>query len=147
MARSGRTGAGQRLATMKRVLIAEDEPSIVLSLEFLLKEAGYEIMTALDGAQALKLVAERKPDLVVLDIMLPLVNGFEVCRTIRADRSLDATRILVLTARGREHEVARGLAVGANAYLTKPFATRELMKKVTELLDAPAPASGGGVIE
>ena len=121
---------------MKRVLIAEDEPSIVLSLEFLLGEAGYEVFSAGNGAEALQLVRERKPDLLVLDIMLPVVDGFEVCRTLRADPELAGMRILMLTARGREHEAARGLALGANAYVTKPFGTRDLMKVVAELLES-----------
>lgn len=122
----------------RRILIAEDEPSIVLSLEFLLSEAGHEVFTATTGADALKLARERKPDLIVLDVMLPVVNGFEVCRTLRADPDLRGTRILMLTARGREQEVARGLALGANAYITKPFGTRELMKVVEGLLKGEA---------
>jgi DNA-binding response OmpR family regulator len=119
---------------VKRVLIAEDEPSIVLSLEFLLAEAGHEVFTARDGSEALATAAKHRPDLIVLDIMLPIVNGFEVCRSVRADAQLAATKILMLTARGREHEVARGLALGADAYVTKPFATRELMEIVGGLL-------------
>jgi len=122
----------------RRILIAEDEPSIVLSLEFLLSEAGHEVFTATTGTDALKLAQERKPDLIVLDVMLPVVNGFEVCRTLRADPDLRGTRILMLTARGREQEVARGLALGANAYITKPFGTRELMKVVEDLLKGEA---------
>ena len=127
---------------MKRVLIAEDEPSIVLSLEFLLAEAGHAVFTARNGSEALALAAQHRPDLVVLDIMLPLVNGFEVCRTIRADPRLNATKVLMLTARGREHEVARGLGVGADAYVTKPFATRELMEIVGRLLGSAATDHG-----
>ena len=121
---------------MKRVLIAEDEPSIVLSLEFLFAEAGYEVFTAENGAEALRLCEECTPDLLVLDIMLPVVDGFEVCRAVRANPALAATRILILTARGREHEAARGIALGANAYMTKPFGTRELMNTVHELLSS-----------
>ena len=121
---------------MKRILIAEDEPSIVLSLEFLLTEAGYEVFTAVNGADALKLAEQHKPDLLVLDIMLPVVNGFEVCRTVRSNPALRDMPILMLTARGREQEIARGLALGANAYVTKPFGTRELMSKIRELLAA-----------
>ena len=121
---------------MKRILIAEDEPSIVLSLEFLLTEAGYEVFTAVNGADALKLAEQHKPDLLVLDIMLPVVNGFEVCRTVRSNPALREMPILMLTARGREQEIARGLALGANAYVTKPFGTRELMSKIRELLAA-----------
>jgi len=118
----------------KKVLIAEDEPSIVMSLEFLLKAAGYEVTVALDGAEALRLMPAVHPDLVVLDIMLPSVSGFEVCRRIRDERAFKDTRILMLTARGRESEIDRGMAAGANAYMTKPFATRELMRVVGELL-------------
>jgi DNA-binding response OmpR family regulator len=120
---------------MKRILVAEDEPSIVLSLEFLLGEAGFEVFTAGNGMDALALAEQRKPDLLVLDLMLPIVNGFEVCRTLRANPALKDMRILMLTARGREHEVARGIALGANAYVTKPFGTRELMNVVRKLLD------------
>ena len=119
---------------MKRILLAEDEPSIVLSLEFLLGEAGYEVITAANGRDALGLAQQHKPDLLVLDIMLPVVDGFQVCRTLRADPELRDMRILMLTARGREHEVARGMALGANAYVTKPFGTRELLASIRELL-------------
>lgn len=123
---------------MKRVLIAEDEPSIVLSLEFLLRSAGHEVLTAGNGADALAIAEERRPDLIVLDVMLPAVDGFEVCRRLRANDALRATRVLMLTARGQEHEIARGLASGADAYVTKPFATRSLMETVAQLLaDAP----------
>jgi DNA-binding response OmpR family regulator len=118
----------------QRILIAEDEPSIVMSLEFLLKGAGYEVMIASDGNEALRLAVEQRPDLVLLDIMLPLVNGFEVCRRLRQDAALQHVPILLLTARGRESEIARGMALGASAYMTKPFATQELVRTVGNLL-------------
>ena len=118
----------------KKILIAEDEPNIVLSLEFLLKGAGYEVAVARDGSEALKFTGTLLPDLIVLDVMLPSVNGFEVCRRIRGNRETKDTRILILTARGRESEVEKGMAAGANAFLTKPFATKELVKAVAELL-------------
>lgn len=117
-----------------RVLIAEDEPNIVISLEFLLSEAGYEVATARDGTEALARAKALQPDLVVLDVMLPGVDGFEVCRRLRRDRELRGARILMLTARGRESEIARGIAAGADAYMTKPFSTKELMEAVTRLL-------------
>lgn len=125
---------------MKRVLIAEDEASIVLSLEFLLAAAGYEVFIARNGTDAIALAEKHRPDLLVLDIMLPAVNGFEVCSRLRANAELSELRILVLTARGREHEIERALALGANAYMTKPFGTRELMKVVKELLARNAAA-------
>jgi DNA-binding response OmpR family regulator len=118
----------------KKILIAEDEPNIVISLEFLLKEAGYEVAVARDGAEAIRLAGTRRPDLVVLDLMLPSVNGFEVCRWIRSNPGTRDIKIVMLTARGRESEMETGLASGVNAYMTKPFATRELMDTVAGLL-------------
>jgi DNA-binding response OmpR family regulator len=126
----------------KRILVAEDEPSIVVSLEFLLKGAGYEVVVARDGGEALAAATAQAPDLMVLDIMLPIVNGFEICRRVRQDPALRHVPILLLTARGRESEVAKGLALGANAYMTKPFATRELIRTVADLL-AAGPQGGG----
>ena len=122
----------------KRVLIAEDEPSIVLSLEFLLQGAGYEVTIARDGKEALSLAAHIRPDLIVLDIMLPLLDGFEVCRHVRANSTLGHTKILMLTARGHKNAVDRSLEVGADGYLTKPFSTRELIKIIIKLLTDPA---------
>lgn len=109
----------------------------MLSLEFLLAGAGYQVNTARDGAEAIRLADSLTPDLIVLDIMLPIVNGFEVCRHVRSQPGLGHVKILMLTARGRESEARKGLALGANAYMTKPFATRELVRTVAELL-APA---------
>jgi DNA-binding response OmpR family regulator len=120
-----------------RILIAEDEPNIVLSLEFLLKESGYDVAVARDGSQAIDLLRTFRPELIVLDVMLPSLDGFEVCRRVREDLATRDTKILMLTARGREHEVEKGLAAGANAYMTKPFATKELVKLVAELLRPP----------
>lgn len=117
-----------------RILIAEDEPNIVISLEFLLRGAGYEVAVARDGVAALELAKTFRPDLVVLDVMLPSMNGFEVCSRLRHGRDTRDTKILMLTARGRESEMEKGIAAGANAYMTKPFATKELMARVAELL-------------
>jgi DNA-binding response OmpR family regulator len=118
----------------RKILIAEDEPNIVISLEFLLKEAGYEVAVARDGSQALRLAGTLRPDLIVLDVMLPALNGFDVCRRLRASREAKHAKVLMLTARGRDSEVAKGIAAGADAYMTKPFATKELVSKVAELL-------------
>ena len=117
----------------RRILIVEDEPSIVASLEFLLKSAGHEVFVARDGEEALRQDAALDPDLVVLDVMLPAVSGFEVCRQIREKRAA-RTRILMLTARGQESEMQKGIAAGADAYMTKPFSTKELMQAVARLL-------------
>lgn len=127
-----------------RVLIVEDEDSILLSLEFLLTQAGYGVITARDGAAAVRLIQSETPDLVLLDVMLPLIDGFEVCRLVRSNPALRQPRIMMVTARGRETEIGRGLALGANAYLTKPFSTRELMEKVRDLLQGPVQPRAGG---
>lgn len=119
---------------VKRVLIAEDEPNIVISLEFLMQRSGYEIRTVSNGDDALRAAREFKPHLLLLDIMLPVRNGFEVCQLIRESPDLAAVKIIMLTAKGRESEVAKGLALGADAYITKPFATRELLETVRRLL-------------
>ena len=114
----------------KLVLVAEDEPNIVISLEFLLKGAGYEVTVARDGEDALRQVGMLRPDLVVLDIMLPSVSGFEVCRRIRERRESKDTKILMLTARGLESEIEKGMAAGANAYHQKPVRRADLVATV-----------------
>lgn len=118
----------------KKILIAEDEPSIALSLEFLLRGVGYEVAVTRNGNEALQRCAQDRPDLVVLDIMLPLLDGFEVCRRIRENENLGHTKILMLTARGHESAVKKSLMLGANAYMTKPFSTRDLVRTISELL-------------
>ena len=118
----------------KSILIVDDEPNIVISLEFLLKREGYQVAVAADGEEAMLKLKELLPDLVLLDVMLPLKNGFAVCQEIRSDPQLSALKILMLTAKGRDTEVQKGLALGADAYMTKPFATKELVAKVRELL-------------
>jgi DNA-binding response OmpR family regulator len=121
----------------RRVLIVDDEPNIVLSLDFLLRQQGYEVSVARDGEEALAAAEEQRLDLVVLDVMLPGLDGFEVCRRLRERPELADLKILLLTARGREVERVRGLEEGADAYVRKPFSTRQLMKTVAELLGRP----------
>jgi len=119
--------------TSTRVLIVDDEPNIVISLEFLMKQQGYETATAADGRAALSEADRFRPSLVLLDITLPELDGFQVCEQLRAEHGSDV-RIIMLTARGREAEVAKGLAIGADAYVTKPFSTRDLVGTVHKLL-------------
>ena len=122
-----------------KILIADDEPNIVISLEYLLQREGYTVVVARDGQEALEAIVRERPALVLLDVMMPHKSGFEVCQAVRADERVQATKILMLTAKGRETDVAKGLALGANAYMTKPFSTRELVQKVAELLgETPA---------
>ena len=119
------------------ILIADDEPNILISLEFLLKRAGYQVSLARDGQAALDAILRDRPALVLLDVMMPKKTGLEVCQAVRADEACNGVRILMLTAKGRDTDVAKGLALGADAYLTKPFATKELVQKVKDLLDQP----------
>lgn len=119
----------------KRILIVDDEPNIVLSLEFLIKKAGYSVRSAADGEAALKEISENPPDLILLDINVPKRNGYEVCEAVRANPAWKDTRIVMLTAKGRDIEREKGLAVGADNYVIKPFATQELMQMVHKMLD------------
>lgn len=119
---------------MPRILLVDDEPNIVLALEFLMKKEGYETLTADDGEKALRAVREHRPDLVILDLMMPKLDGYEVCQRIRSDPALKNVVIVMLTAKGREVEREKGLAMGADLYITKPFSTREVVQKVRELL-------------
>lgn len=118
-----------------KVLIAEDEPNIVASLEFVLKSR-YDVRVARDGEAAVSAAETFIPDLVLLDVMMPVRNGFEVCRAIRANPSLRGVKIVMLTARGRDVERDKGLGLGADAYVTKPFSTKELLARLGELLAA-----------
>lgn len=117
-----------------RILIVDDEPNIVISLEYLLKKEGFEVKVATDGDSALLQAAEFRPDLVLLDVMMPKKSGFEVCESLRADASLADLKIIMLTAKGRDTEVTKGLDLGADAYMTKPFSTKELAAQVKSLL-------------
>ena len=118
----------------KRVLIVDDEPNIVISVEFLMKREGFAVSVARDGAEALERIRAERPDLVVLDVMMPKLNGFEVCQAVRADPDLAGIPIVMLTAKGREAEMSKGLALGADAYIAKPFSTRDLVARIKALL-------------
>jgi DNA-binding response OmpR family regulator len=121
-----------------KILVVDDEPNIVISLEFLLKREGYTVLIARDGQEAMEAIERDRPDLVLLDVMMPKKSGFEVCQDVRINDALQATKILMLTAKGRDTDVVKGLALGADGYMTKPFATRELVQKVAEMLGRPA---------
>lgn len=119
----------------RRVLIADDEPNIVLSLEFLMEQSGYEVRVARNGEEALAAIETFQPDLVLLDVMMPRKSGYEVLQAIRTDPARRGTRVIMLTAKGRDVDVEKGLGLGADAYVTKPFATRELVARVKAMLD------------
>lgn len=117
-----------------KILVVDDEPNIVLSLEFLMKQAGFQVRTASDGEAALAAIAAEPPDLMLLDVMMPRKNGYEVCQAVRANPEWKGIRIIMLTAKGREVEREKGLALGADDYITKPFSTQEVVERVRELL-------------
>jgi len=116
-----------------RVMIAEDEPNIVTSIEFLMRKAGFDTRIARDGEEALGVLMAFRPDVVLLDVMLPRRSGLEVCRFIRGEPSLAGTRVLMLTAKGGRNDHQNGLDAGADEYLTKPFSTQELLERVKAL--------------
>jgi DNA-binding response OmpR family regulator len=119
---------------LKEILIVDDEPGIVVPLQFLMKQQGYNVMTAERGEDALDLIYQYKPDLVLLDIMLPGIDGYEVCEIVRLNPDYRDVKIVFLTARRSEVEIAKGLSIGGDAYITKPFSNAELVALVKKLL-------------
>lgn len=133
---------GSETDVRKKILIADDEPNIVAAIEFLLQRGGHEVLTAQNGEQALRLVEAHVPDLVLLDVMMPQKSGYEVCQRIRGRPEWRHIKIVMLSAKGRDAEVIKGLSMGADLYVTKPFSTRELMTKIKGLLESgPQPRS------
>ncbi|MBP7003173.1 MAG: response regulator [Amaricoccus sp.] len=116
------------------VLVVDDEPNIALSLEYLMKGQGFEVRVATDGQAALDALRERVPNVMLLDVMLPKRDGYEVCQTVRATPEWKGVRIIMLTARGRAIEQEKGLALGADDYITKPFSTREVIERVRQYM-------------
>ena len=121
-----------------KILIADDEPHIVTALEFLLQRNGYEVYIARNGEGALKLVEAHQPDLVLLDVMMPVKSGYEVCQRMRERADWRHIKIIMLTAKGRDVEMSKGLSIGADLYITKPFSTQELLAKINGLLGVGA---------
>jgi DNA-binding response OmpR family regulator len=119
----------------KEILIVDDEPNVIVPIQFLMEQQGYRVMIAERGEDALDLIYQYKPDLVLLDIMLPGIDGYQVCEIIRLNPNYRNVKIIFLTAKGREVEIAKGLALGADAYITKPFSNPALVAKVKELLE------------
>jgi DNA-binding response OmpR family regulator len=124
------------------VLIVDDEPNILLSLQFLMKKSGYEVRTARDGEEALAEISRAAPDLVLLDVMMPKIDGFSMCERIRANPAWQGMRIIMLTARGRDVERDKGLTLGADDYITKPFSTKDVIARIEAVL-ARSPKAGG----
>jgi DNA-binding response OmpR family regulator len=122
----------------KRVLIVDDEPNIVAALEFLLQKSGYEVKVAANGEDAFAQLDAFKPDLVLLDVMMPKVSGYEVCQGMRAQPQWRHIKIVILSAKGREVEVSKGMSLGADLYVTKPFSSSELVTAIDKLLSDAA---------
>ena len=119
----------------KEILIVDDEPSIVVPIQFLMQQQGYNVIVAENGHDALDMIYQYKPDLVLLDIMMPGIDGYEVCEIVRLNPELRDVRIIFLTAKGREVEIAKGLALGADAYIIKPFSNAELVARVKTVIE------------
>lgn len=130
----------------KKVLIVDDETNIVISLQFLMEQAGYRVDVARTGEEALEKIAVFLPDLILLDVMLPGVSGYDICQRVRQTPAWQAMKIVMLTAKGRDVERAKGLALGANAYVTKPFSTKELLAEVQrQLVEQTMPKPVGAI--
>ena len=119
---------------MKKILIVDDEPNIVMALEYTFKKSNYEVFIARDGQEALDILKTNFPDVIILDIMMPMVDGFATLEQIRKDDNLQHTKVMFLSAKNKESDIEKGLALGADAYMTKPFSIKKVVEKVEELL-------------
>ena len=119
---------------MKKILIVDDEPNIVMALEYTFKKNNYEVFIARDGQEALDIVKLNFPDLIILDVMMPMVDGYATLEQIRNDANLKHTKVIFLSAKNKESDIQTGMALGADAYLTKPFSIKKVVEQVVELL-------------
>lgn len=117
-----------------KILLVDDDPNILISLEFLMRKNGFDVLIARNGTEAMELLNENVPDLTLLDIMMPDVDGYEICRHIKTSKKLKHSKVMFLSAKTREADVRKGYELGADLYVTKPFSTKDLVKKVEELL-------------
>lgn len=120
---------------MPKVLIVDDEPHIVKLVSFTLRNHGFEVVDAQDGSVAVEVARRERPDLIVMDVMMPLVDGHEACRRLKADPETASIPVLMLSAKGQSHEVSAGLDSGATEYVCKPFTPSELLGKVTDMIE------------
>ncbi len=120
---------------MKKILIVDDEPNIVMSLEYTFKKNNFEVFIARDGLEALAILKTNFPDVIILDVMMPLVDGFATLEQIRKDKNLAHTKVIFLSAKNKAVDIEKGLALGADAYLTKPFSIKKVVDQVLALLD------------
>lgn len=120
----------------KNILAVDDEPNILMSIEFILEMEGYEVHTARDGEEALEVAERVRPDLILLDVNMPRKDGYEVCRILREDEELAGTKVIMLTAKGQILEKKKGLEVGADEYVTKPFSAEDLLQKIRAMIES-----------
>ncbi len=118
----------------QKILLVDDDPNILMSLEFLMRKSGFDVLVARNGTEALELLNEQVPDLTLLDIMMPDVDGYEICKHIKGSKKLRHGKVVFLSAKSKETDIRKGYDLGADLYVTKPFSTKELVKKVDELL-------------
>ncbi len=121
---------------MEKILVVDDDPYILMSLEFLMKKEGFEVKVARNGTEALDIINKDIPNLVLLDIMMPDVDGYAICKYVKASKKLQDIKIVFLSAKSKESDIQKGYDLGASLYITKPFSTRELMKKVKEIISS-----------
>lgn len=122
------------MSALKKILVVDDDPYILMSLEFLMKKNGYDVMVARNGTEALEIVEKQLPDVVLLDIMMPDVDGYEICRHIKASKKLKDAKVVFMSAKTKEADIKKGYDLGASLYITKPFSTREMIKQIKELM-------------
>lgn len=120
---------------MNKILIAEDDPNILISLDFLMRKKGFEVFVARDGREAWEMAQQEKPDVLILDVMMPHLNGYEVCKNVKSDSTTSDAKVIFLSAKSREEDIQEGYDSGASAYITKPFSTKEIVAKVKELME------------
>ncbi len=122
------------MAEPKKILVVDDDPYILMSLEFLMKKNGFDVMVARNGTEALELAGKQVPDIVLLDIMMPDVDGYAICKHIKSSKKLKEAKVVFMSAKSREADIKKGYELGASLYITKPFSTRQLLKQVQELI-------------
>jgi DNA-binding response OmpR family regulator len=120
---------------MKKILIVDDEPNIVMSLEYTFKKNNFEVFIARDGQEAQDILKTQFPDIIILDIMMPLVDGFETLQHIKKNEKLNHCKVMFLSAKNKESDIVKGMALGADAYLTKPFSIKKVVEQVNYLLE------------
>ncbi len=119
---------------MKKILIVDDEPNIVMTLEYTFKKLNFEVFIARDGQEALDILENQLPDIIILDVMMPMVDGFATLEQIKKDKRLNHCKVIFLSAKNKEKDIEKGLALGANLYVVKPFSIKKLVEQVNELI-------------